>query len=95
MRTFAEIDAIMQTIPEEWRARWCGGENGGCACLGCVQVGNRLVMAKEVNGREYQGDPEYIAEHKIPVNVYQQYKITRPEWDLWMAQSNAAKEAEK
>lgn len=84
MRTDEEVDAIMQTIPEAWRQRWCGGENGPCACLGCVQVGNRLVMAGVTAER---CDPERIDERVIPVNVYQQFKITKEEWERWRSRS--------
>ena len=82
-RSIEEIDAIMQTIPEEWRLRWCGGENGPCACLGCVQIGNRLIMAKEVTGLEFKGDPEYISEGKIPKDIYNRLRITKSEGELW------------
>lgn len=73
-----DVDAVMQTIPAEYRTRWCGGENGPCACMGCVQVCNRLVMT----GRKItQCDPEYIDESKIPADVY---KVTKDEWQAWM-----------
>lgn len=76
-----DVDEVMKTIPEGWRWRWCGGENGPCACLGCVQIGNRLIMT----GRTvYQGDPEYIDEQKIPLDVYDKYKVTKSEWDAWV-----------
>lgn len=76
-----DVDAVMQTIPEGWRTRWCGGEEGPCACMGCVQIGNRLVMT---GTRVTLVDPEYINESKIPHEVYQRHKITREEWDDWM-----------
>lgn len=77
-----DVDAVMQTIPEEWRTRWCGGENGGCACMGCVQIGNRLIMA----GRKVtQCDPEYIDETKIDPDTYKKFKVTKDEWIAWMA----------
>ena len=76
-----DVDAVMQTIPEEWRHRWCGGEFGPCACMGCVQVGNRLVMT----GLEvHQVDPEYIDVEQIPREVYDHFKITKAEWEEWM-----------
>ncbi len=76
-----DVDAIMRTIPEGWRNRWCGGEQGPCACMGCVQIGNRLIMT----GRKVeQGDPEYIDESKIPKDIYNKYKITKEEWEAWM-----------
>ena len=42
------VDEVMQEIPSQWRRRWCGGEAGPCACLGCVQIGNRRVMAERM-----------------------------------------------
>jgi hypothetical protein len=86
-KTLLEIDAIMQTIPEEWRARWCGGERGMCACLGCVQIGNRLIMVKQMTGQTYQGDPEYIDERSIPKAIYDKLKVSKEEWQLWMARA--------
>jgi hypothetical protein len=77
-----DVDAVMQTIPAEWRYRWCGGEIGPCACMGCVQVGNRLIMAKL---KVEQVDPEYINEKKIPPDIYKKYKITKEEWTEWLA----------
>lgn len=76
-----DVDAVMQTIPAEWRTRWCGGENGPCACLGCVQVGNRLIMARL---KVTQCDPEYIDETTIPTDIFKKYKITKEEWTEWM-----------
>lgn len=81
-----DVDKIMQTIPEAWRDRWCGGEKGPCACMGCVQIGNRLIMAKETTGDEFRGDPEYIDERKIPQEIYNKYKITKEEWEIWLSQ---------
>ncbi len=76
-----DVDAIMQSIPEEWRNRWCGGEQGPCACMGCVQIGNRLIMT----GRSvYNCDPEYIDESTIPKKIYKMFKITKEEWEAWM-----------
>jgi hypothetical protein len=77
-----DVDAVMQTIPAEWRHRWCGGEHGPCACMGCVQVGNRLIM---VGLKAHQVDPEYIDETRIPADIYARYKITRDEWLAWKA----------
>jgi hypothetical protein len=84
MKTLKEINDIMQTIPEEWRIRWCGGENGPCACMGCVQIGNRMIMFKEAEGRDFHFDPEYINEQAIPPDIYEKYKITKEEWKLWI-----------
>jgi len=80
-----DVDAIMRTMPEEWRYRWCGGENGLCACTGCVQVGNRLIM---VGKKAHQIDPEYIDESKIDPDVFEKYKITKAEWLKWMEGHN-------
>ena len=80
------INEIMETIPKGWRNRWCGGENGACACMGCVQIGNRLIMAKEVTGTEFKGDPEYIDERRIPKDIYVKYKVTKDEWEAWKTQ---------
>lgn len=82
-----DIDAVMQTIPEEWRTNWCGREDGPCACLGCVQVGNRLVMA---GLKVTQCDPEYIDESKIDPAIYKKYKVTKAEWSDWMARQSSA-----
>lgn len=76
-----DVDAVMQTIPAEWRERWCGAEYGPCSCMGCVQIGNRLIMA---GLKVHQVDPEHIDETKIPADVYKKYKITKPEWTAWM-----------
>jgi len=76
-----DVDAVMQTIPAEWRTRWCGGESGPCACMGCVQVGNRLAMSGRTAA---QCDPEYIDERKIPADVYVKYKVSHGEWVDWM-----------
>lgn len=76
-----DVNKIMETIPKEWRNRWCS--SGLCACMGCVQIGNRLIMAKETTGKEYTGDPEYISEGQIPEEIYDKYKITKEEWEAW------------
>lgn len=78
-----DVDAVMQTIPEKWREYWCEARyNGGCACMGCVEVGNRLVMA---GLKTSQCDPEYIDESKIPTDVFKKYKVTKAEWSAWKA----------
>ena len=82
-----DVDAVMQTVPERWRTRWCGGERGPCACFGCVQIGNRLIMATETLGRPvtvYDRDPEHIDESRIPKEIYDRLKITKAEWEDWM-----------
>lgn len=81
MKTEQEIDALMAQVPASWRNRWC--ESKMCACMGCVQVGNRLIMAKAFTGAPYRGDPEYISESKIPREIRDQVKITREEWENW------------
>jgi hypothetical protein len=86
MKSIEETNRIMQKIPLEWRNRWCGGENGACACLGCVQIGNRAVMAEELTGQSYSGDPEYINEGKIPKEIREKLKITKEEWLAWKSQ---------
>jgi len=84
MKTDAQIDAIMAAIPEQWRARWCSSRL--CACLGCVQTGNKAVIAQKITGEEYRGDPEYISEAKLREHgaVYEDHKLSREEWDSWM-----------
>ena len=76
-----DVDTVMQTMPAEWRTRWCGGESGPCACMGCVQIGNRLVM---VGLKAHQCDPEYIDETKIAADIYKKYKVTKEEWSEWL-----------
>ena len=81
MKSLLEITEIMDTIPVRWRGRWCGSRL--CACMGCVQVGNRIVMYTAVTGKEFLGDPEYIDESQIPPDIYERLKITKEEWELW------------
>lgn len=85
------IDAVMQTIPVEWRTRWCNAiepGGGGCACMGCVQIGNRISMAREAGYSV--GDPEYVNESVIPRAIFDRLKVTKEEWSTWMArQTNA------
>ena len=76
-----DVDAIMQSIPEAWRNRWCGGEQGLCYCMGCVQIGNRLIMT---GLKVHRCDPEHIDESTIPKEIYNKYKITKEEWEAWM-----------
>lgn len=87
MKSVEQVDAIMAAIPEGWRKRWCGGERGACACMGCVQIGNRAVIAEKIAGQPYRGDPEYIDEAKLQSHgqVYQDNKVTREEWEAWSA----------
>ena len=84
MKHINEIKRIMNTIPNEWRKRWCGGEDGPCACAGCVQIGNRIIMYEKTTGRKFLGDPEYISEESVTHAVYERYKISKDEWQLWM-----------
>lgn len=83
MKSVTEVDAILRTMPEEWRTYWCSGEAGPCACGGCVQIGNRIVMYEDTFKRKFVGDPEYIDERGIPVNVYERHKVTKEEWLAW------------
>lgn len=81
-RNMAEnVDEVMQSIPAEWRTRWCGGEKGACACMGCVQIGNRLIMTGSTAS---QCDPEYIDERLVPRETYKKYKVTKEEWAAWL-----------
>ena len=86
MKTNDQIDAIMSAIPESFRTRWCGGERGACACMGCVQIGNRAVIARIITGEEYRGDPEGISEAALQQHreIYAANKLTREEWVSWM-----------
>ncbi len=83
-----DVGAIMQSIPAGWRNRWCGGENGPCACVGCVQIGNRLIMT---GLKVHQVDPEYINEAKIPKEIYDRFKITKLEWETWRHKKGEAR----
>jgi hypothetical protein len=83
-----DVDAVMQSIPEQWRKRWCGAiepGGGGCACMGCVQIGNRLIMADR---KVTQCDPEYIDESKIAPETYKKFKVSKEEWTAWMARQS-------
>jgi hypothetical protein len=71
----------MESIPEEWRTVWCGGEYGPCACNGCVPIGNLLIM---VGLKVNQIDPERIDESKIDPKIYNKFKVTKEEWQDWM-----------
>lgn len=86
MKTEAQVDEIMQAMPEGCRTRWCGAEQGDCACLGCVQIGNRAVIAEKITGEKFRGDPEYIDQRKLQSHgdVYTNNKLTRAEWDAWL-----------
>lgn len=82
------VDYVMNTIPQEWRRRWCNAiepGGGGCACRGCVQIGNRLVMT---NLKVTQCDPEHINEAAIPEDIYIKYKVTKQEWMDWIKRND-------
>ncbi len=81
MKTASEVDQIMDTIPRPWRFRWC--ESKACACLGCVQIGNRILLAQQLTGRTFRGDPEYIDITRIPEDLKAQHLLTREEWEDW------------
>lgn len=82
-----QVDAVMQAIPVRWRTRWCGAETGACACMGCVQTGNRQVIAEKITGEPWRGDPESIDEGRLQVHgaVYTENKVSRDEWEAWMS----------
>jgi hypothetical protein len=90
-KTDEQVNAIMAAIPEGWRKRWCGGERGLCACFGCVQIGNKAVIAEEISGVRYEGDPERISESALMAHtdVYAENKVSREEWDAWIKRQDA------
>ncbi|VWC78928.1 hypothetical protein BLA39750_01054 [Burkholderia lata] len=55
--------------------------------MGCVQIGNRAVIAERIIGKKYEGDPEYISEAKLREHgsVYTELKLSREEWESWIA----------
>lgn len=83
MKTEAEVDALMRKIPETWRMRWCGGESGPCACMGCVQIGCKQIMLEHVSGTRFHGDPEYIDDSRFSEHVRLTFRPTREEWEAW------------
>lgn len=88
MKTNEQVDAIMARIPVAWRDRWCGGENGPCACLGCVYTGAKRVVAEQGIGARYWGDPERLSESGLKLaypHEYAEYMLTREEWTDWLA----------
>lgn len=86
MKSESQVDAIMSAIPESFRTRWCGGERSPCACMGCVQIGNRAIIAEKITGEQYRGDPEHLCEDKLQEYgaIYSDNKLSREEWDAWM-----------
>ena len=90
MKTDAEVNAIMDQIPAAWRMRWCGGELGACACMGCVQTGNKKVIVEAITKTPYLGDPEYLSEPVLAKHQeHTKLKLTREEWDAWVARQEA------
>jgi len=90
MKDINEINRIMQTIPEAWRTRWC--EASLCACVGCVQIGNRAEIFKRAFGREFFGDLEHIDARQFPKELIDELRITKEEWLLWKSGTPAAGE---
>jgi hypothetical protein len=41
MRTFSEIDVLMQKVYLSHRFRWCNPKNG-CCCMGCVNISSSI-----------------------------------------------------
>lgn len=83
MKTPEQVDAIMERIDERSRYRWCGGERGPCACMGCVQICSRSLMYEKTYQTEHRGDPEYIDYRRFPPIVHERYGVTREEWEAW------------
>lgn len=93
MKTEEQVDAIMAKIPEAWRSRWCGGERGPCACLGCTYTGSKAVVAGAIQGAPYKGDPEYISEARLRdehADIYASHMLTRDEWQAWIERQKKA-----
>lgn len=83
-KTTEQIDSIMASItPIEFRYRWCGGENGPCACLGCVQICSRALMYEKVYGAKCPFDPERLVVESFPLDIREACTITREEWEAW------------
>jgi len=58
--TKEEVNKIMQSIPLDWRYRWC--EARVCCCLGCVnKAGN--ILAKGVTKAEWE---EWVRDNPEP-----------------------------
>lgn len=93
MKTPEQVDAIMAGIYERWRTRWCGGERGACACVGCVQIGNRAGIFEKVYGRKPVSDPEGLSEEAMRLRSPETYaanKISREEWEAWMQRQSGS-----
>lgn len=86
------VEKVMLTIHPASRKRWCGGEDGACYCMGCVQVSNRRIMWEEMTGKKFFGDPEHIDEREIPREIYNKYKISKQDWEIWMFKQNESKQ---
>lgn len=41
MKTFSEINALMQKVYLPHRFRWCNPEHG-CCCMGCVNISSSI-----------------------------------------------------
>lgn len=65
MKTEAEIDALMAQIPERVRRHWC--ESKACACRGCVQASNRVMLVRLA----------------VASDMRDRMTITREEWENW------------
>lgn len=84
MKTAQQIDALMSEIPKAWQTHWC--QSGLCACLGCVQTGNKATIYKAVTGRPYGGDPERISAQKLieaAPDLCAANTLTRADWEDW------------
>ena len=86
MKSEAEVDAIMAAMPENCRTHWCNRGEAACACIGCVEIGNRAVIIEKITGVKFTGDPERIDEGKLREHgeVYTSNKVEREEWQCWM-----------
>jgi len=40
-------------------------------------------MYRAMMGKPFVGDPEYINEQQISQEVWDEYKVTREEWEVW------------
>lgn len=83
MKTPEQVDAIMDRIDEDSRYRWCGGESGPCACIGCVQNVCQVQAFERHYGFKYRGDPERIRIIPIPAETRNEFLPTREEWEAW------------
>lgn len=84
MKTPEQVDAIMAKIDEDSRYRWCGGERGPCACIGCVQNVCQVQAYEKHFGRKFHGDPEWIRQIAIPAEIRAEFLPSREEWEAWV-----------